>query len=438
VDAIDTTSVLERANASSLFRIAARHWDARVAFDVGGVRYVLVVQNGAAGSFERVSADADGVGGACAVRVHGSSEAWDELLAPVPRARFDHLAVARPNPDGVAVEGDIVRDVGPYYQAIQEFVRVLREDRNGELPVREVADPDREFDTAVGRYVYVPIDGVKYRIYYEESGTGSVPLVMQHTAGADARQWRHVLEDPDYQRLFRMVAYDLPYHGRSLPPTSVRWWESEYRLTKDFLMKAVVAISHSLGLDRPVFMGCSVGGHLAPDLALSYPDEFRAVIGLNAGLKSDGAGNPEILESWHHPRVSDEFKAASMLDQTAPTSPEAYRRETTWIYSQGAPAALKGDVYYYSVDHDLTAEQARDIDTTKVDVYLLTGEYDFLATDRGTAELARNIDGCSFQVIPGLGHFGPSENPEDAKRALLPVFEAIVRGDKPSSARPVE
>jgi pimeloyl-ACP methyl ester carboxylesterase len=193
-------------------------------------------------------------------------------------------------------------------------------------------------------------------------------------------------------------------------------------------MKTVVAISHGLGFDRPVYMGCSIGGHLAPDLALYYPDEFRAVIGINAGLATPLRGNVETEESWYHPRVSNDWKAAAMLGNTAPTSPEAYRRETTWIYSQGGPAVLKGDVHYYSRDHDLTAEQARQIDTSKVAVYFLTGEYDFLAGDQGTARLAKEVAGCHFQVIPGLGHFGPSENPEDFKPVLLPVLERIANG----------
>jgi pimeloyl-ACP methyl ester carboxylesterase len=116
-----------------------------------------------------------------------------------------------------------------------------------------------------------------------------------------------------------------------------------------------------------------------------------------------------------------------MLGNTAPTSPEAYRRETTWIYSQGAPPALKGDVFYYSRGHDLTAEQAAQIDTNQVGVYLLTGEYDPLAGEEGTARLAAQIPGCHFEVIPGLGHFGPSENPEDFKPILLPVLQTIAK-----------
>jgi pimeloyl-ACP methyl ester carboxylesterase len=427
---LDTEAVVRLANADPAFRLAARYWTARLAFDVGDDRYVLEVADGAVTRFDRAGAgegpDA-GVPDGFDARVHGPAASWDQLLQPIPPPRLDKVATGMRGPDAVAVDGDLVGTVGPYFDALQGFVAVLRQSVHGPLPVREVRDVDRAFDTAVGRYAYVTIHGVQYRIYFEEAGTGDIPMVLQHTAGADGRQWRHVLEDPDYQQLFRMIAYDLPFHGKSLPPTGVRWWETEYQLTKAFLMDAVVAISHALDLDRPVYMGCSIGGHLAPDLALYHPDEFRAVVGINAGLATQRAGSEPMLQSWYHPRVSNDWKAAAMLSNTAPTSPEAYRRETTWIYSQGGPAVLKGDVFYYSRDHDLTAEQARRIDATKVGVYLLTGEYDFLAGDDGTAELARNIPGCHFQLIPGLGHFGPSENPDDFKPVLLPVLEEIAR-----------
>ena len=36
-------------------------------------------------------------------------------------------------------------------------------------------------DKAVGRYVYVTVDGVEYRVFFEESGSG-IPLLTQHTA----------------------------------------------------------------------------------------------------------------------------------------------------------------------------------------------------------------------------------------------------------------
>ncbi len=137
------------------------------------------------------------------------------------------------------------------------------------------------FDYAVGRYIYLTIDDVEYRVYFEEHGQG-IPMLLQHTAGADGRQWRHILERSDMAQHFRLIAYDLPYHGKSVPPTGKAWWQEEYKLTKDFLMQVPVTLSRELELDRPVYMGSSIGGHLATDLALHYPDAFRAVIGLEA------------------------------------------------------------------------------------------------------------------------------------------------------------
>ena len=39
-------------------------------------------------------------------------------------------------------------------------------------------------------------------------------------------------------------------------------------MTKDFLIDFNVEFSHALGLEKPVYIGCSMGGHLAADLAL--------------------------------------------------------------------------------------------------------------------------------------------------------------------------
>lgn len=125
------------------------------------------------------------------------------------------------------------------------------------------------------RHYDVLVQKGKIADYYEEAGQG-IPMVLQHTAGSDGRQWRHLLEDTDIQKRFRMIAYDLPFHGKSVPPIGVRWWEKEYRLTADLVMDSIIAISRALKLERPVYMGCSIGGYLAPDLALYHPDDFRA------------------------------------------------------------------------------------------------------------------------------------------------------------------
>src|SRR5437867_13238036 len=92
------------------------------------------------------------------------------------------------------------------------------------------------FDRATGRYVYLTIDAVVYRVYFEEHGAG-IPLLLQHTAGGHGRQCRPVLEDAPLARQFRMTAYDLPYHGKPVPPPGIESWRRDYRLTQDFLMQ---------------------------------------------------------------------------------------------------------------------------------------------------------------------------------------------------------
>ncbi len=277
------------------------------------------------------------------------------------------------------------------------------------------------FASISGRYVYLTVDGVEYRVYFEEAGSG-IPMILQHTAGADGRQWRHLLEDEEITGRFRLIAHDLPYHGKSLPPVSVEWWKREYRLTQDFFMKFIVGLSRELGLDRPVYMGCSMGGHLAGDLALHYPDEFRAVIGVEGALASKG--NDTFLPWLHHPRLSNESKPSLMYTLMAPESPEAFKQETTWTYSQGAPPVFRGDLYYYSQEHDLT-ETAERIDTRKVAVYLLGGEYDWSASPEDVKALADRVKGSHFGEMKGVGHFPMSENPEAFRRYLMPVLESI-------------
>ena len=276
-----------------------------------------------------------------------------------------------------------------------------------------------KFDDIVGRYIYVAIDGVEYRVYFEESGAG-IPLLLQHTAGSDGRLWRHLLSDKEIGRHYRMIAYDIPYHGKTLPPLNLNWWEKEYLLTQDFLMKFVVFLSHSLGLDKPAYMGCSIGGHLAADLALYYPKEFRAVIGIDSAHYTPG-----LNQRWlYHPRINNEFNAHLAYDLMGPASPEQHKRETCWCYSQGAPSVVKGALNYHCVEHNLTGK-AQAIDTSNLAVYLFAGEYDYSCPPMLTELLADDIKGSHYKELKGMGHFPMSENPVRFREYILPVLEEI-------------
>ena len=199
-----------------------------------------------------------------------------------------------------------------------------------------------------GSYVRLQVSGHNFRIYYEEVGDG-IPVVLQHTAGSHGSQWRHLYENREITERFRLIAYDLPFHGKSLPPPAHKWWGQPYKLDGAFLRSVPVQLSKALALDRPVFMGCSVGGLLALDLALNHPEEFRAVISLEGSLKVDGS--IRNFSELDHPQVNGEYKGKLKMLMTRmvgldPTKTgiknavkhngKAYKFEPIFVFYKGA------------------------------------------------------------------------------------------------------
>ena len=140
------------------------------------------------------------------------------------------------------------------------------------------------FEPITGRYMHLDLFGRPHRIYVEEAGEGT-PLLCLHTAGSDGRQYRGLMNDTRVTGNHRVIAFDMPWHGKSSPPAG--WHDEEYQLTSAQYTTMVLEISAGLGLDRPILIGCSIGGRIALHLALEHPESFRAIIGLQAGAHVD-------------------------------------------------------------------------------------------------------------------------------------------------------
>lgn len=275
-----------------------------------------------------------------------------------------------------------------------------------------------EFDPITGRYVYLDIAGARNRVYFEEAGLGR-PLVCLHTAGADSRQYRHLLCDEQVTSRWHAVAFDLPFHGRSIPPEG--WWEREYLLTCEAYAETVMAFVRALELDRPVVLGCSMGGAVVLELARRHVSEVGAVIGLAAASKIEG----RFLDWSLMPDIDGSVMAASWTyGLMAPQSPESARREVWWTYTQGAPGIYRGDTYFYSVDWDLRGREG-EIDTSRCPVYLLTGEYDYACSPQETSATAAAIPGARSAKMEGIGHFPMSENYPRFREYLLPILREL-------------
>jgi pimeloyl-ACP methyl ester carboxylesterase len=271
----------------------------------------------------------------------------------------------------------------------------------------------------VGRYMTLQLGGRPNRIYFEEAGQ-SIPLVCLHTAGADGRQFRHLMLDEAVTKHYRVMAFDMPWHGKSFPPEGFE--REDYKLTTAAYTEMVTAFCSALALDRPVVMGCSIGGRVVLNLAIEHASLFRALIGLEAA----DFQAPWYDTNWlNRPDVhGGEVCAALISGLVAPQSPNARRQETLWMYKQGGPGVFKGDLYFYRVDGDLRGRTAA-IDTSVCPLYLLTGEYDYSCTPEDTRRTAAAIKGAEVTVMREIGHFPMSENPAQFRTYILPVLDKI-------------
>jgi len=348
--------------------------------------------------------------------IRAKAAAWRKLWEPVPDAGY-HDVFAMAKAGHALVEGDLVI-LFQHLRYVQDVLNVLRDEA---APAAAPADPaPGHIEPVTGRYVHLRLGGSPARVYFEEAGQG-IPLVCLHTAGADNKQWRHLLNDAEVTQHFRVLAFDMPRHGKSLPP--VGWQHGEYRLTTDAYVETILAFCDALKLAQPVVAGCSIGGKIVLHLALRHPERFRALIGLEA---ADYQAPWYDDTSWlHRPDIhGGEICSALMAGLIAPQGPSATRWETLWGYAQGGPGVFRGDLHFYRAEGDLRGKLGG-IDTTRCPLYLLTGEYDFSCTPDDTLRTAAAIKGAKVTVMKGVGHFPMSEHPAQFRTYLLPVLEEI-------------
>jgi len=272
-----------------------------------------------------------------------------------------------------------------------------------------------------GKYIQIDVEGKTYRTYYETSGSG-VPLLCLHTAGGDSRQYRHLLCDQDIIEDHQVIAFDMPWHGRSHPPSG--WWEEEYHLTESFYTSFIETFVDELDLDDPVLLGTSMGGYVIFDLLPEYADNFRGFVAIEPrAFETAWLG----LTAWAtHPEVNYErLIRPIIMTISSPHAPEEYRREVSWIYAQNTGEAVKGDLGYASTDHD-ARDSLPEIDAEKMNLYVIAGEWDYSVksehTDYFKSEIENLTDDRVFRM-KGAGHYPPTENPEVFKEVIAPILK---------------
>ena len=184
----------------------------------------------------------------------------------------------------------------------------------------------------------------------------------------------------------------------------------------------IMDVLRALGLERPVVMGCSIGGRIVLDLALKHARELRALIGLQTGAYVERYYDASWLD---HPEVhGGRACGAVAYGLMSPLSPEKERWETVWHYMQGGPACSPATCTSIRSTATSATASARSTPASARST-CLTGEYDYSASPRDTEAAVARVTGARMTVMKGLGHFPMSENPQAFLGYLRPVLKEI-------------
>jgi len=339
------------------------------------------------------------------VAIEANDDTWAKLLNadPIEPGWQSFGAIIRQN-NLFPVSGDALRTAHllPSLERMIELAHINK----GKF-VSSNIEVERDISLITGRYtLYSAPHSPVSPVYWEESGNGT-PLVMLHTAGADSRQFRHQLSDVEVANSWKMYAFDMPGHGRSGMPFGWTAGE-EYLLTQEGYLAECVKFLEQVVKAPAVIMGCSMGAAMSLVIAAFRPDLVTGVIALEAPWRAPGRRSPLLADARVNAGLHNPSYVRALL---SPASPQPYRDEACWIYSQAGFGIYSGDLAFYSNEFDGEAV-GKELAKTDVPVCLLTGSYDYSATPDNSRAMAALIPQAEFVEMANLGHFPMSENPD--------------------------
>lgn len=233
------------------------------------------------------------------------------------------------------------------------------------------------------------INGVVYA--YDEAGSGS-PLLLIHAGIADRRMWDDIWSA--FTARYRVIRLDLRGFGDTpLPDGPFVYADDAAELLK------------VLGIDRTTVIGVSMGGQVAIDMVIAYPELVEKLVVVAAGI-----------DGWEY---SDAMKAAWDLEEAAWESGDldevAWVNVRTWLDGptrgpEALPVDLRQRVWEMqrkALDHDnddarggwATVSRRGRLATINAATLVMVGELDQPDFGEIARMLAAEIPGALFEEV---------------------------------------
>ena len=243
-------------------------------------------------------------------------------------------------------------------------------------------------------------------LHYRVQGNPQGPwLVLLNGLLSDTTMWAGVL--PGLTDRYRVLTFDSRGQGRSDAPL-----EGPYPTA--LLAAEAWELFQILGVARPWLVGLSNGSSMSLELLTAHPDAFAGAILTSAMPSFDFAMG---LKAEHWARCLEVGGPLMQFDAVAPflwgdTFLEA-RHGVLRAYHQvvtGGDKPMHGNLHQI---RGILGWDIRDrLGAVRAPVLMLSGAEDLLTPPWKSLEAARRIRGCRFEVVPGIGHAYPVEDPK--------------------------
>jgi pimeloyl-ACP methyl ester carboxylesterase len=272
------------------------------------------------------------------------------------------------------------------------------------------------------------LPGLRTDLFYYDAGSpGSPTLVLVHGLGDEADTWRHVIEP--LSRTYRVIALDLPGFGRSTR-------RGHRLLTPPFLIRVILALLDSLGVDRATFMGSSLGASLVQAFAVAHPERVAGLVLVDGGLAVISRLPPGLIPTFI-PGIGErnyrglegrpDAAYASLEPYYADLSalPEGDRRFLAERVVERVASATQRRAYFsffrgYFFWMLLSGRRwVRRLKDTAIATTYVWGAKDMIVPLAAGRAAAESQPGARFFVIEGSGHLPQQERPSELVRILF-------------------
>ena len=245
------------------------------------------------------------------------------------------------------------------------------------------------------------------RLYFERAGSGP-PVVLLHGGNLDSRMWDGQFV-PLSQR-FTVIRHDIRPYGRSALS------EKGFSSVDDLR-----GLLDHLGIARASLVGLSLGGRIAIDFTLAYPDRVDKLVLMGPGL----TGYQFKMESDQHMKraidraVAGDARAAMDLWLEHPMMQPAMAKPAL---AARIREIAKDNLRIWerlSVGERLSNPPAiQRLSEIRKPTLLIVGEKDVPDIQAIVKLLQAGIAGSRVEVIPGAGHMPNMEAPERVNQLL--------------------